>query len=130
MNLKDPPPFVFTDAPACWKEPFFIKIDLGQRDITITENDPIFPWRKHSGELDIIICIAYLNLHHFHFFSAPELLLSGPLIPCSPPIFLERVEQGKEIVSLPLGIEPGPEGIFESMEQILTVLDPEDHRRL
>ena len=119
MDLKDPPSLTLTDASACGKEPFLIEVGLGQRDIAIVKNDPFFPWSKNSGELDIMVCIAHLNLHHFYFFSAPELLFSGPPAPCGPPIFLEQVEQVKEIASLPPGIEPRPEGIFESMKQTL-----------
>jgi hypothetical protein len=70
-----------------------------------------------------------LDLHHFHFITAPELLLSGPLIPRRPPLFLERVEEIEKIAFSPLCIESRPERIFESAEPPVFFLDPQDHRR-
>ena len=66
--------------------------------------------------------IADLDLHHFHFLTAPELLLSVPLVSRRPLIFLERAEEKEKIAFSPLRIESRPEGIFESAEP--TVFSP------
>jgi hypothetical protein len=43
VNLKDPASFGLNDASSYWKNAFFIKIGLGQGDVTIVEGHPFFP---------------------------------------------------------------------------------------
>jgi hypothetical protein len=86
--------------------------------------------RENSGKLGIMIRIYNLDLHHFHFVSAPEFFLSGPLVSCRPSPFLEEVEQGEKISSLSLDIKSRSEGIFESAKPSILILDPKNHRRL
>jgi hypothetical protein len=124
MNLENSPSLYFSDTSACRKESFFIKVDLGQRDITIVESNALFPPRENFGELGIMLRISYLNLHHFHFVTAPELSLTRPLVPCGPSLFLKKVEESEKIFFLSLCVESRPEGIFQSAKPSILFLDP------
>jgi len=130
MNLKDPISFGLNDASACRKNSSLIEIELRRRDVTVVEGDALFPLRKDLRELSIMVRIFHLDLHHLHFFPTPEFLLSDPPICYRPTPFLERVEKGEEVSFLSLCIEPRSVWIFESAEQAVLILDPEDHRRL
>jgi hypothetical protein len=130
VNLKDSASLGLNDTSACRENPLFIKIGLRRRDVTIVEGDALFPLGENAGKLGITLRISRLDLHHFYFISAPEFPLSGPPVGCSPSPFLESIEQGEKIPSLPLCIKSRPERFFESMEQAILTLDPKDHRRL
>jgi hypothetical protein len=127
VNPEEAIAFILSDAPACRKEALFIKVDLGQRDITIVEGDSFFPRREGIGKPGIIIGASQLDLHYLHLLPAPELLLVSPLVSSGPSPFLERVEQGGKIVLRPLGIEPGSKRGLEPVEYPILSLDPEDH---
>jgi hypothetical protein len=128
MNFKDSIPLNLSHTPARRKNLFLIKVSLRQRDVTIVEGDLLFPGRENSGEMGIMFRIGDLDLHHFHFLTAPELLLSVPLISCCSPLFLESTEEIEKIGFSPPCIESGPERIFEPAEPPVLFLDPQDHR--
>jgi hypothetical protein len=130
MNFKDSISFDLNQTSACRKDFFLIKICLRQRDVTIVEGHLLFPWRENSGEVGIMLRIDDLDLHHFHFITTPEILLSGPLVSCCPLASLERMKEIEKIAFLPLCIESRPERIFESAEPPILSLDPQDHRGL
>jgi hypothetical protein len=130
VNLKDSIAFDLSDTSTCGKNPFLIEINLRGRDVTIVEGNGLFPLRKHSWKLAITFRIGHLNLHHFHFLSAPEFPFSCPLVSCGPSPFLEGMEQGEKSFLLSLCIESRPKGIFESANYSIPGLDPEDHRGL
>src|SRR4030042_612921 len=123
-NFENSISFSLNNTSACRKYFFPIKIGLWQRDITVVEGNPLFPLRENSGKLSIMLRIENLNLHHFNFIPTPELLLSGPLVSCCPPCFLERVEEIQKIAFLSLSIESRPERIFESAKPSVLALDP------
>jgi hypothetical protein len=128
MNFKDSISFNLNKASACWKNFLLVKISLGQRDVTIVEGHFLFPRRENSGKLGIMLRIDNLDLDHFHFLTAPELLLSGPLAACRPPASLKSVEEIEKITLLSLCIESRPERIFQSTKPPILFLDPQDHR--
>jgi hypothetical protein len=130
VNFKDSISFNLNKTSACRKDFFLIKIRLGQRDVTIVEGHFFFPRRETSGKLGILLRIDNLDLDHFQFFTAPELLLSGPLAACRPLASLEKVEEIEKIAFLSLCIEARPERIFQSMKPPILFLDPQDHRGL
>jgi hypothetical protein len=130
MNFKDSISFNLSNTSARWKNLFLVKISLGQRDVTIVEGHFLFPGRENPGKLGIMLRIDHLDLDHFHFIPAPELLLSGPLVACRPLASLERVEEIEKIAFLSLCTESRPERIFQPAKPFILFLDPQDHRGL
>jgi hypothetical protein len=127
MDIKDAISLSLNHTSACGEKLFFIEVGLRGGNITIIEGDSPFPPIENSGKLGIMFGISHLNFHHLHFVSAPELLLPGPLVPCHPPLSLEKMEEGKKISSFPSRIEPRPERIFVSAKGTPFPLDPENH---
>ena len=127
MDFKDSASLALDETSTCGKDPLFIEIDLWQRNVTIVEDNPLFPLAKNPWKLSIVFRISHLDFHRLHLLSGPELPPPGPLIGCGTLAFLEKVEKDQKIVLFATGIEARPKGILEPEERSIFPFDPEDH---
>jgi hypothetical protein len=124
MNLKEATPFRVHPTSTCGKDSLFVEIELGDWKVTIVKAKPLFPWRKHSRELGISLRRNDLDLHDFDLFSAPELLLSDPLIPGSKSFLLKKAKQREKGLLLPFSIASRLEGIFKPVKSPIFTFYP------